>query len=106
MDFQYFLKSSHIDLQIIFSIILEAILGRLGANLEPSWAVLAPSWPPKNLPTSIQDRSQDEVQHSSKLRSNLEAFADPKIVEKPMKNQLKKTCFNIEREARFNENIA
>lgn len=34
-DFQYFLKSSHIDLHIIFSMIVEGILGRLRANLEP-----------------------------------------------------------------------
>ena len=54
-------------------------------RLGPSWRCLGPSWTHLGLPKNSQNRSknpprpsQDEVQLSSKLRSNLEAFAEQK----------------------------
>ena len=67
---------------------LGAISGRLGTYLArldvtcpvlaPSWDVLGASWPPKKLPRSLQDASQDELQHRSNIDLNLEAFARQK----------------------------
>ena len=79
----------------VFSMFLEVVphrftdhfLHHLRGHLGPSWGQLGPSWRhlglqklPKILPTSLQDACQDELQHSSKLRSNLEAFGDQKTL--------------------------
>ena len=61
---------------------LGAILGRLGAILAPSWAVLgailASQKPPKIIPRSLQEASQNDV--------NLGRWGTPEILLKPMKN--------------------
>ena len=69
---QLFGKSSHIDFETIFNILLRAILGRLGANLDRLGRILASQNPPKIAQRGLQDASQDEVQH----RFILEAFED------------------------------
>ena len=70
------------------------VLGRLVAVLGRLVGVLGPSWPPKSLPRSLQDASQDELQHRSNIDLNLEAFASQKLMENVMKNHSKKTCLS------------
>ena len=68
---------------------LGAILTRLGAIMGRLVAILASQKPPNIGPTSLQDASQDDLQLSSKLRSNLEPFGDQQNLLKPTKNHKK-----------------
>ena len=69
---------------------LGAVLGRLGANL-------ASQKPPKIDPKLIKNRSKNRCLKGSVLGGLRGAF----LMEKPQRKSKKKTCFNIEREARF-----
>ena len=61
------------------------------AVLASSWAFLGASWPPKTLPRSPQDASQNEVQLRSMLGVHLETPPGPIFLIKPQRKS-KKNC--------------